>query len=76
MFLLRRLRSPDVPEQHFLGHDPLCRIRIAAPSVDGVQANIEDVPAAETRALFREIRNAVEKARGKAQIGLHSLGVG
>jgi hypothetical protein len=66
MLLLRRLRSPDFPTQHFLRHDPLCRIRIATSGVDGVQADVEDVPAAQAPALFRE----------RAQIGPHPLGVG
>ncbi len=66
MLLFRRLGPLDFPKQHLLRHQPLCRIRIAAAGVDGVQTDVEDVPAAETSTLVRE----------RAQICLHPLGVG
>ena len=66
MLLFRRLGPLDFPKQYLLRHQPLRRIRIAAAGVDGVQADVQDVPAAQAPALFRE----------RAQIGLHPLGVG
>ena len=66
VLLLRCLGAPDRSHQQFLGHQPLRRVGITAPGVDGVQADVEDVPTAETSTLFRE----------RTQIGLHPLGVG
>ncbi len=66
VLLLRRLRPPDLPYQYLLRHQPLRRVRITAAGVDGVETDVENVPAAETPALEREI----------SQIGLHPLRVG
>lgn len=53
--VLGHLGSADLPEQELLRHYPLRRVGIAAAGVDGIDADVEDVPAAETPALEGEI---------------------
>ena len=54
MLLLRRPGPLDLPQEHLLRHQPLRRVGIAAAGVDGVEADVQNVPAAETSTLFRK----------------------
>ena len=47
MLLLRPPHLPDLPLHHLLRHPPLRRVRIRAPRMNSIHADVEDVPAAQ-----------------------------
>ena len=64
-----RLRLPGLGNlrlDHRLRHQPILRVRVGAPRVDRVHANVQDVPAAEALGKLRENR----------VISLHPIRVG